>query len=196
MMYPNENLNLQERENLTEMQNIAEQAHRNFVNAMWQRFMLNTHPEYCLIEIVPMLSLGGFSYGPPDIISLNDLLTTAAKFEYESWHESSHFLDPFCRELHNKGEMPIPEDRLLHEIVSILAIMVYVDSNKEAEKVYEFVHNNSPLTYSAKLALDIFDGNKDILPELVHADMRTARPKIMPYIKRELDISKDPYDES
>lgn len=181
---------------IEERKNIAERVHKNFVNAMWQKFGLTSHPGYCLVKIVPLLSLGGFSYAPEENILLNDLLYTLSEIRNETYHETAHFLDPFNRDQYKRRVEPSSGDILLHETLANLATMVYLDLSEGNETAKAFPSYNGRPTYSSLLALDIFEKNKDILSELAYMSMRKARKIILPYLRRPLDVSKSPYGEN
>lgn len=180
---------------IEERKNLADIAHKNFVDRMWSKFGLISHPGYCLVQIMPLISLEGFSYKPQESIFLNDILSTQSEIRNETYHGSAHFLDPFIRELHKRGVEPSSGDVLLHETLANLATMVYLDLSEGNEVAKALPSYNGKPTYSSLLALDIFEENKDLLSELAYMSMRKAKKIILPHLKRRLDIAKNPYDQ-
>ncbi len=180
---------------ILERKNIAEIFHKKFVDVMWQKFKLSSHPGYCLVKFVPLFSLGGFSYKPEETIYLNDILDNPLEIRNETYHETAHFLDPFNRDSYKRKIEPTSGDRLLHETLANLATMIYLDLSEGNESAKSFPSYNGKPTYSGLLALDLFEGKKDILLEVAPLNLRKSRRLILPYLRRPLDTSKSPYDQ-
>lgn len=180
---------------IEERKSLAERVHRNFVDEMWSKFRLPSHPGYCLVQIVPLISLGGFSYEPQESVFLNDVLYTALEIKNETYHETAHFLDPFNRRLYQQGMKPTLGDILLHETIANLATMIYLDLSEGNEVAKSFPFYIGRPTYSSLLALDLFGGDKDLLSELANVSMKKARKIITPHLKRSLNVTKNPFDQ-
>lgn len=167
---------------------LARNHHRDFVDLMWDKFGLSQHPGYCILEIKPLFSQGGFRYDP-DTIVLNDTLSDDLEIKATTYHETTHFLNPFARMLHEKKLKTKEKDRLLHETLANLGVMIFLEIKKEEVRQY-FSEKH---TYSQLLARDILEGNKSLLNQLAQIDMDKAKELIAPHLKRPLQMRKSPY---
>ena len=113
---------------------IALEIHRDFIDKMYPLFGLDKHPEYCVIEIKPLISLGGIIYGKldrPDRIIMNDSYLHWQEVRNTSCHESAHILHPFARrEYERTKRRSNKRNCFLGEIVAHLGSLVYL------EKIY------------------------------------------------------------
>ena len=163
---------------------MAENIHKDFVDSMYNKFGLNYHPGYCLINIKPIISNGGFYYGDngdPDIIVLNDVLLKS-EVKSVTCHESSHFLHPFARQIRSNIKA---RNRVLGDIIAELGCLIYLKLKEDTNEI-ERIKTISASYYPSQLALDIFERDEELLTEISQIDMRAARKLFLKFLKRTL----------
>lgn len=171
---------------VSEIEKIARETHVHFVDAMWERFGLSENPGYCLVTAKPMFSSGGFFYGCPDNIWMNDLLLdNETDIVDTACHESSHFLHPFSRKMYGDNSKKPARDQFLSEVVAHLGTMVYLGLNYGSERINNYL-GERPYNESL-IAHDVFEGDRNLLTRLANVDMVKAKKLILPHLKRPLE---------
>ena len=159
-------------------------AHREFVDKMHPAFGLAQHPGYCTIEVKPLIVSGGFIL--PDKILINDL-NAPDSVAHIVFHESAHFLHPYCRTFwQNFLQTGKRGPESLNEVVAHLGTIIFLSRHRGSDEVEKYINDRrgQPVLL---IAQDLFP-QTNLLEKLANADFKEAKRIIAPYTLRRLSL--------
>lgn len=159
---------------------ITHNVHKHFVDTMRERFH-STSEDYCEIQLLNMLSSGGYNYEPHDILFMNEFQTSEEQVIAVAAHESSHFLHEYARQLYNQGGLEaLDTDRRswVGEVVANLGTMIYLDENFWPIDVHNYIRRPTLLPEADLDSIRAFHKGNDILGKLSMATPEEARELI------------------